>query len=79
MLRDLGVDEFIDYGQVAPEEAIRDADLVIDAVGGPASARFLRTLKRGGSLFPVYPLGFSGTEEAMARSRASMDHQRTRW
>ena len=67
MLRDLGVDEFIDYGQVAPEAVIRDADLVIDAVGGPASSRFLRTLKRGGALFPVYPLGFSGTEEAMAR------------
>jgi NADPH:quinone reductase-like Zn-dependent oxidoreductase len=70
MLRDLGVDEFIDYGQVAPGEAIRNADLVIDAVGGPASARFLRTLRRGGALFPVYPLGPSGTEEATARGVA---------
>jgi NADPH:quinone reductase-like Zn-dependent oxidoreductase len=24
----------------------------------------LRTIKRGGALFPIFPLGFSGTEEA---------------
>jgi NADPH:quinone reductase-like Zn-dependent oxidoreductase len=43
---------------------VRDIDLVIDAVGGPTSGRFLRTLKRGGALFPVFPLGFSGSDEA---------------
>ena len=43
---------------------MRNADLVIDAVGGPSASRFLRTLRRGGALFPIYPLGFSGTEEA---------------
>jgi len=63
-LRDLGADEFIDYTKSAVEEVVRDVDLVIDAVGGPASGRFLRTLKRGGALFPVFPLGFSGAEEA---------------
>ena len=41
-----------------------DIDLVIDALGGPSTGRFLRTLKRGGALFPVFPLGFSGAEEA---------------
>jgi NADPH:quinone reductase-like Zn-dependent oxidoreductase len=64
MLRDLGADEVIDYTQTAAEDVVRDIDLVIDAVGGPTSGRFLRTLKRGGALFPVFPLDFSGSEEA---------------
>lgn len=63
-LRDLGADEFINYTQTLPEEVVRDADLAIDCVGGPTTSRFLRTLKRGGALFPVFPLGFSGAEEA---------------
>ena len=67
LLRELGVDRFIDYTKEFPEELVRDADLVIDAVGGPASGRFLRTLKRGGALFPIFPLGFDGSDEAAAR------------
>lgn len=67
LLRHLGVDQFIDYTKEAPEELVRDADLVVDAVGGPASSRFLRTLKRGGALFPVFPLGFDGFDEAAQR------------
>jgi len=63
-LKDLGVDEFIDYKNITAEDVVRDADLVIDAVGGPTTGRFLKTLKPGGSLFPIFPLGFSGTEEA---------------
>jgi NADPH:quinone reductase-like Zn-dependent oxidoreductase len=38
--------------------------LVIDSVGGPTTGRSLRTLKRGGALFPIFSLGFSGAEEA---------------
>ena len=64
LLRDLGADQFIDYTQTAPEEVVRDVDLVLDAVGGPSTGRFLRTLKKGGALFPVFPLGFSDTGEA---------------
>lgn len=63
-LRDLGANEFIDYTKTAVEDAVRNVDLVIDAVGGPTTGRFLRTLKRGGALFPIFPLGFSDTEEA---------------
>lgn len=68
-LRELGADAFIDYTQVAPEEAeaARDLDLVLDTLGGATASRFLRTLKRGGALFPVFPLGFSGAEEAAER------------
>lgn len=63
-LRDLGADEFIDYTKVAPEAVARNVDLVIDAVGGPTSGRFLPTLKPGGALFPIFPLGFSAAAEA---------------
>ncbi len=65
-LRELGVDDFIDYTKMIPEEAARDIDLVVDAVGGPTTGRFLRTLRRGGALFPIFPLGFSGEVEAAA-------------
>lgn len=63
-LRSLGADEFIDYTKTAAEDVVRNVDLVIDAVGGPTTGRFLRTLKRGGALFPIFPLGFSSAVEA---------------
>ncbi|MCF6406830.1 NADP-dependent oxidoreductase [Chitinophaga filiformis] len=62
-LRQLGADEFIDYKKNAPEDVAHDVDLVVDTLGGPTTGRFLRTLKRGGALFPVF-LGFSDAEEA---------------
>lgn len=63
-LRELGADEFIDYGTQRPEEVAHDLDLVLDTVGGPRSRRFLRTLKRGGSLYPVYFGEFDEEENA---------------
>jgi NADPH:quinone reductase-like Zn-dependent oxidoreductase len=63
-LRELGADEFIDYTKDRPEEVARDVDLVLDTVGGPDSRRFLRTLKRGGSLYPVYFGEFDDEENA---------------
>ena len=63
-LRELGADQFIDYTKAAPEESVRAIDLVLDTVGGPASARFLSMIQRGGALFPVFPLGFDGADEA---------------
>lgn len=62
-LKELGADEFIDYTQQAPEDVVRDVDLVLDTLGGPTTGRFLKTIKRGGALFPVF-LGFSDGEEA---------------
>jgi len=63
-LSDIGADAYVDYTKVKPEDAARDVDVVLDTVGGAGAARFLNTLKRGGALFPVYPLGFSGAEQA---------------
>ncbi|PSL23010.1 NADP-dependent oxidoreductase [Chitinophaga ginsengisoli] len=65
-LRELGADEFIDYKKTPPEDVAHDIDLVVDTLGGPTTGRFLRTLKRGGALFPVF-LGFSDAEEAAKR------------
>ncbi|MDH0908510.1 NADP-dependent oxidoreductase [Rhizobium pusense] len=66
-LRELGADEFIDYTQTKPEDDVRDVDLVVDAVGGPAASRFLQTIRPGGALFPIFPLGFAGHDEAADR------------
>lgn len=62
-LRGLGADEFIDYTKNAPEDIVSNVDLVLDAVGGPTTGRFLRTLKHGGALFPLF-MGFADAEEA---------------
>jgi NADPH:quinone reductase-like Zn-dependent oxidoreductase len=67
LLKALGVDEFIDYTKTVAEDVVTDLDIVLDAVGGPTTGRFLRTLKRGAALFPVFPLGFSGADEAAER------------
>jgi NADPH:quinone reductase-like Zn-dependent oxidoreductase len=64
LLRDLGADEVIDYTKTPPEDVVHDIDLVVDALGGQSASRFLRTLKRGGALFLVFPLGFAATEDA---------------
>jgi len=64
LLRELGADEFIDYTKTNADEVVKDVDLVIDAVGGPKTGRFLKTLKAGGSLFPIFPLGFTDRDEA---------------
>ena len=63
-MRALGADEFIDYTKSAPEDVAHDVDLVLDTLGGPTTGRFLSALKPDGALFPVFPLGFSGAEEA---------------
>lgn len=63
-LRELGADQFIDYTKAAPEDRVRAIDLVLDTVGGPASARFLSMIQPGGALFPVFPLDFDGADEA---------------
>jgi NADPH:quinone reductase-like Zn-dependent oxidoreductase len=63
-LRDLGADEFIDYTRTNVADVVREVDLVVDTIGGPTTSRFLRSIKRGGALFPVFGLGASGHEVA---------------
>lgn len=63
-LRDLGVDEFVDYTKTSPQDVVQEVDLVLDAVGGPDSPRLLRTLRRGGALHPVFFAVFDDEETA---------------
>jgi NADPH:quinone reductase-like Zn-dependent oxidoreductase len=63
-LRGLGANEFIDYTKTPAEDVVQDVDVVLDTLSGPTTGRFLRTLKRGGALFPVF-LGFADAEEAV--------------
>ncbi|MEU8931571.1 NADP-dependent oxidoreductase [Streptomyces sp. NPDC048409] len=63
-LRKLGADEFIDYTRTRAEDVVRDVDLVIDAVGGPDSARLLSVLKRGGTILPVFFAQYDPEETA---------------
>jgi len=63
-LREIGADEFIDYTKTNPEDVARKADVVMDTVGGAQSQRFLRVLKRGGSLFPAYMASYDADEVA---------------
>ncbi|MHC2598835.1 NADPH:quinone reductase-like Zn-dependent oxidoreductase [Kluyvera sp. 1366] len=68
LMRELGADEFIDYTKIAAEIAVKNVDLVIDAVGGSNMERFLTCIKPGGALFLVNPLGFAGQEEALRKN-----------
>lgn len=48
----LGVDRFVDYTRTPAEEVVRDADLLLDTVGGPDAHRLLPTVRRGGRIAP---------------------------
>jgi NADPH:quinone reductase-like Zn-dependent oxidoreductase len=46
-LRDLGVDQTIDYQKTRFEEVVRDVDVVLDTVGGDTLERSFKVLKSG--------------------------------
>ncbi|MGW2491321.1 NADP-dependent oxidoreductase [Streptomyces sp. NPDC001606] len=49
-VRSLGADEVIDYRTTDPAEAVRDADIVLDAQGNDHALHSLRSLRPGGIL-----------------------------
>ncbi len=49
-LRELGVDQAIDYAATPFEQAVRDVDVVLDTVGGDTQERSWAVLKPGGML-----------------------------
>ncbi|KAA2253975.1 NADP-dependent oxidoreductase [Solihabitans fulvus] len=55
-LRELGVDEAIDYTKVDFAEAVRDVDVVLDPIAGDYGPRSLRTLRPGGTLVSILDL-----------------------
>lgn len=56
-LRELGADEVIDYRETDFAEAVSDVDAVLDTIGGETSLRSLRTLRPGGILVSILPVG----------------------
>ncbi|MEU5434963.1 NADP-dependent oxidoreductase [Streptomyces sp. NPDC020719] len=56
LLRSLGADELVDHRTQDFAETVRDVDVVLDSLGGPNSARSLRTLRPGGTLISILPL-----------------------
>ena len=52
-LRELGIDELIDYTTTIPEKVGRVADLIIDTVAGGFDPHLLGTLKHGGTLLAL--------------------------
>jgi NADPH:quinone reductase-like Zn-dependent oxidoreductase len=76
-LRELGADEFIDYTKNRPEEIAHNVDLVLDTVGGRDSSRFLRTLKRGGALYPVFFADYDPEETAKLGVTTSLTQVRS--
>jgi NADPH:quinone reductase-like Zn-dependent oxidoreductase len=65
-LAEIGVDEAVDYTQEAVAERVRDADVVLDLVGGDESGEAIATLRDGG-LFIVVPSA-AGLESLVERA-----------
>lgn len=56
-LREIGVDEAVDYRTTDVTEAVREVDVVLDTVGGETSVRSLRVLRPGGIVVSILPVG----------------------
>ncbi|MEU2555733.1 NADP-dependent oxidoreductase [Streptomyces sp. NPDC013313] len=56
-LREIGVDEAVDYRSTDFAEAVRDVDVVLDTLGGDTSVRSLRVLRPGGVVVSILPVG----------------------
>jgi NADPH:quinone reductase-like Zn-dependent oxidoreductase len=52
-LRDLGVDEAIDYSATRFEDVVKDVDVVLDPIGGDTQTRSFGVLKKGGILVSI--------------------------
>lgn len=52
-LRDLGVDETIDYQKKRFEEIVQDVDVVFDTIGGETQERSWKVLNKGGILVSI--------------------------
>lgn len=53
LVRSLGADHVIDYNAEAFDEVAKDMDIVLDALGGEARSRAMKTLVRGGRLVSI--------------------------
>ena len=78
-LRELGVDEFINYEAAPFETVAKDVDLVVDLVGFGTAERSLKVLKRGGTLVccvtmpPFEAAAQEGIEAKMVMGQSDSD------
>ncbi|MGW3459442.1 NADP-dependent oxidoreductase [Streptomyces olivaceoviridis] len=66
-LREIGVDEPVDYRTTDVTEAVRDVDVVLDTLGGETSVRSLRVLRPGGVVVSILPVGSAEFHEEAER------------
>ncbi|MGW3105401.1 NADP-dependent oxidoreductase [Streptomyces sp. NPDC001100] len=66
-LRELGVDEAIDYRETDFAEAVKDVDVVLDTVGGETGLKSLRVLRPGGIVVSIIPIGKDDFHEEAER------------
>jgi NADPH:quinone reductase-like Zn-dependent oxidoreductase len=66
-LREIGVDEAIDYRETDFSEAVKDVDVVLDTLGGETSVRSLRVLRPGGIVVSILPVGSDEFHEEAER------------
>lgn len=52
-LRELGIDQVIDYQQTRFEDVVKDVDVVFDTIGGEVQERSWQVLKKGGILVSI--------------------------
>ncbi|MER5911310.1 NADP-dependent oxidoreductase [Streptomyces sp. NPDC001982] len=66
-LREIGVDEAIDYRSTDFTEAVRDVDVVLDTIGGDNALGSLRVLRPGGIVVSILPVGSTDFYEEAGR------------
>ncbi|MFE2415936.1 NADP-dependent oxidoreductase [Streptomyces hokutonensis] len=66
-LRELGVDEAIDYHETDFAEAVKDVDVVLDTLGGETGLKSLRVLRPGGVVVSIIPIGTAEFPEEAER------------
>lgn len=64
-LRDLGVDEFVNYREERFEDTVEPVDVVIDAIGGDTFTRSIEITKEGGVIDNL-PLNVTSEQEGAA-------------
>lgn len=79
LLRELGVDEAIDYRTIDISAAVSDVDVVLDTVGGDTAARSILTLRRGGTIVSLVlnttaPLGEVAVAAGVAHRLMLVEH-----
>lgn len=67
-LKELGIDEHIDYKKENFEDVARDVDIMLDPLGGEVTRRSLHVLKKGGKLVSIVG-GVKEEERALAQER----------